>query len=233
MRNALMLIAILTVATMVAADNAPTTPGEPGGPQEYQPYSWNLGVGRAILWDNGDTDGSNGYSHGTATAVGARRAILDDFVIPLGDVAWDIQNLTWLVIWDSGGGPSATGAEIAFRNDTGGGAPAATPFAGATVTTYTETATGRTWFSRAEYQFSVDFNAINVVAGVYWVDFLPIGPENSYAMVRATVTGAECWINYDDYGFMAGSALFGVAADLSFVLNGTVVPVELQAFTVE
>ena len=232
MRKLFVLCALFVVATSWAADNS-TTPSRVGPPEEYAPYSWNLGASRAVLWDNGDTDGSNGYSHGTAAAIGARRALLDDFVIPVGDVAWDVNNLAWLVLWNSGAGPSATGAEISFRNDAGG-SPAGTYLATASVGAFTETLTGRTWFSRPETQMSVDFTAVNLVAGTYWVDYLIVGPENAFSMVKATVTGSECWLDWTDLGFGTASSILGLTpADLSFVLSGDVVPVELQSFSAE
>jgi len=232
MRKMFVLCVLIVAATGWAIDNS-TTPSRVGPPEEYTPYSWDLGASRAILWDNGDTDGSNGYSHGTAAAIGFRRALLDDFVIPPGDVAWDINNLTWLLLWDSGAGPSATGAEISFRADAGG-SPAGSYLATASVGAFTETPTGRTWYGRPEMQMSVDFAAVNLTAGTYWVDYLVVGPENSYSMVKATVTGSECWVDYDDLGFGTASSIIGVSpADLSFVLSGEVVPVELQSFSAE
>ena len=81
---------------------------------------------------------------------------------------------------------------------------------------------------------SVDFTAVNLTAGTYWVDYLVVGPENAFAMIRATVTGAECWVDWDDLGFGPASSVIGVTpADLSFVLSGDVVPVELQSFSAE
>ena len=59
MKKAVLLTALLCIATFVAADTATTNVNPTGEPQEYQPYSWDLGVNRAILSDNGDTDGTN------------------------------------------------------------------------------------------------------------------------------------------------------------------------------
>jgi hypothetical protein len=231
MRKLMVVCALFVVGTGWAIDNS-TTPSRLGPPEEYTPYAWDLGASRAILWDNGDTDGSNGYSHGTAAAIGFRRALLDDFVIPSGDVAWDVTNLTWLLLWNTLTTPSATGAEISFRNDAGG-SPAGTYLATASVGAFTETPTGRTWFGRPEMQMSVDFTAVNLAAGTYWVDYLVVGPENAFAMIRAAITGSECWLDWDDYGLVSGTTVIGVPADLSFVLSGEVVPVELQSFSAE
>jgi hypothetical protein len=232
MRKLFVVCALFIAATGWTIDSS-TTPSRVGPPEEYTPYSWDLGASRAILWDNGDTDGSNGYSHGVAAAIGARRALLDDFVIPSGDVAWDVNNLTWLLLWNTLVVPSATGAEISFRNDTGG-SPAATYLATASIGAFAETSTGRTWFGRPEMQMSVDFAAVNLVEGTYWVDYLVVGPENAFAMVKATITGSECWADWDDLGFGTASSVIGTTpADLSFVLSGDIVPVELQSFSAE
>jgi hypothetical protein len=232
MRKMFVLCVLIVAATGWAIDNS-TTPSRVGPPEEYTPYSWDLGASRAILWDNGDTDGSNGYSHGTAAAIGARRALLDDFVIPVGDTAWDLNNLAWLLLWNTLTTPSATGAEISFRADAAG-SPAATYLATASVTTFTEIPTGRSWFGRPEMQMSVDFTALNLAEGTYWVDYLVVGPENAFAMVKATVTGSECWVDWDDLGFGTASSILALTpADLSFVLSGDVVPVELQSFSAE
>lgn len=232
MKRTVVVLALICAATGFAAD-APTSLERVGPAEPYEPYEWSSSADRAILWDNGDTDGLNGYSAGTAAAIGSgRRAVLDDFVIAAGQVAWDIDNMSWLILWGTLTPPQATGAEISFRNDVGS-APDVTSFATANVTGVTENTTGRVWFGREEAELSVDFDPVNIVEGTYWVDFLPVGPENSFTMTRATVTGSECWVDYDDLGgLQSGTTQFGAAADLSFVLNGTVVPVELQAFTI-
>ncbi len=38
-----------------------------------------------VLWDNGDANGSNGFSNGTAEIFGGLRSLLDDFVVPEGE----------------------------------------------------------------------------------------------------------------------------------------------------
>lgn len=171
------------------------------------------------LWDNGDTDGSNGYSHAPAAAFGYRRSVLDDFVVPPG-VNWSAQGLSWLLIWDGGGTGLGTGAEIIFHADSAGspGAVVAT----AVVTGWSEVATGRSWFGRAEDRVTALFDTVTLGPGTYWVEFLPIGPQNSYCMIRQSITGSQCWVNYADYGgLQPGSSMFEVGADLSWMLLGT------------
>jgi hypothetical protein len=39
------------------------------------------------------------------------------------------------------------------------------------------------------------------------------------------VTGSECWVDYDDVGgLQSGTTIFGVAADLNFMLTGVPAP---------
>ena len=175
-----------------------------------------------MLWDNGDTDGTDGYSHVQASAnSGSRRALLDDFVVP-GGATWSVTGFSWLLLWTSGGLYEGTGAEILFRADSAG-SPGAV-FATATVTGWSEVTTGRNWFSRPEERVQATFNTITLGPGTYWVEFLPIGPENSFCMVRSAITGSPCWVNYDDYsGLAPGSSVFEVSADLSWQLLGTAV----------
>jgi len=176
-----------------------------------------------MLWDNGDTDGSDGYSHLAASVFGFRRALLDDFVVP-GGVNWNITGFSWLMIWSNGGVAEGTGAEILFRADAAG-SPGAV-IATATVTGWSEVATGRTWFSRSEERAQATFDPISLSPGTYWVEFLPIGPDNSFGMVKTAIVGSQGWINYDDLfggGLHPASVVVGATVDFSWQLLGTAV----------
>ena len=61
--------------------------------------------GLSTLHENGDPDGVNGYSNGTVEAIGARRTLLDDFVIPVGEV-WIIEALEWHHVWGNENPPA-------------------------------------------------------------------------------------------------------------------------------
>jgi hypothetical protein len=168
------------------------------------------------LYDNGETDGTNGYSDATVGVFGARRTLLDDFTIGGGTPS----DITWTHIWASGFTPPfGTDAEMFFRNDAGG-SPGAT-FTGDMVTGYTEAATGNTYFSRPEAVSTATLASPALGAGTYWVEGTVVGADNNFWLVKATVTGAQCWVNYDDFGgLFPGSSIFGVTADLNFCLGG-------------
>jgi hypothetical protein len=177
-----------------------------------------------LLWDNGDTDGSNGYSNADRGAFGALRTLLDDFVVP--DGGWVLQDFHSYQIWNSMPPGSGTDYSLSIRADAGG-SPGAV-IATAVTQSYSEAATGRVWFGRQEYETTYTFDDIPLGPGVYWIEGNVIGPENNFWMIRQQVTGSECWINYEDFGgMMPGSALFGGPADLSFKLTGIPEPASL------
>ena len=172
----------------------------------------------ATLWDNGDTDGSNGYSNMAASVTGIRRAEMDDFVVP-GGSTWNITALSWLMSWSNNSTNSGTGAEVRFRADAAGtpGAIIAT----ATVTGWTEVVTGRSWYGFTEERAQATFNTIVLGPGHYWVEYLPIGPVNAWAWVRLGITEIPAWINWDDYGFTSAYVVASVYVDFSWQLLGT------------
>ncbi len=172
------------------------------------------------LWDNGPPDGSQGYSNGTANAFGSRRALLDDFVLDRDSV---LQDFHWQHIWNTFPPGSGTGVDLSFRSDAGG-APGSV-IATASITGYSEMGTGVTWFNRAGAESWATFDDIALGAGTYWIEATIAGPENNFWLVHTAVTGSECWINYDDLGFMPGSQNFGgITRDLNFVLTGIPAP---------
>lgn len=235
-RRGIMVVLLSSMATLLAFGGQPfgdqsTSVRDAGlpagaivGPTDSQRmprHSVTPQVLPPALWDNGDTDGSDGYSHAPLTAFGYRRALLDDFVVPPG--GWTLTGFSWLMIWNSGGSGEGTGAEILFRADSAG-SPGAIIATG-NVTGWSEVATGRNWFGRPEERATATFDAVPLGPGTYWVEYLPIGPENSFGMVRSGITGSQCWINYDDYGgLQPGSYVFAKQADLSWQLLGMAGP---------
>ncbi len=172
------------------------------------------------LWDNGPPNGENGYSNGTVNAFGIRRTLLDDFVLD-GDSV--LQDFHWEHIWDHVPPGSGSGMELLFRSDFGG-APR-NVIATATITGYSEMASGQTYFNRQGAESWVTFDAINLGAGTYWFEATIVGPENNFWLVHTAVLGSECWVNYDDLGgLQPGRNVFGVANDLNFVLTGIPAP---------
>ncbi len=163
-----------------------------------------------MLWDNGDTDGSNGYS-----VLGSpRRSLLDDFELVKPAL---VSEFRCYMLYTSS---HANDMELTFWTDDDGD-PGEEMF---TVTSvdFSEEATGRVWFGYPEYEIDYIFEEVKLPAGIYWAEgWLGAGTPNSFWMIHlAPLWGSECWINYDDYGFMPASNIFSVQADLSFQIWG-------------
>jgi hypothetical protein len=230
MKNFCLIVLGCLLATAAFAAEPTRLPGtNQSGPQP--PYDFSKEG--SVLYDNGAPDGTNGYSNAVVGAFGARRTLLDDFVVPAA--GWNLSGFGWTHVWSSGAG-AGTGTSDEFRivANSGGTPDIGTVIATASPTGYAEVATGNTFFSRPEIASSLTFTPIAIAAGTYWLDHTIVGPENNFHLVRATVTGNELWVNYDDLGgLQSGTTQFGVAADLNFVLMGELMPVELQSFEVE
>lgn len=213
-------VSIVAVAAFAGLASAQATQIGPGPASDQGP---NPFANRAsLLWDNGDTDGVNGYSEAVPSVFGFSRSLLDDFVIsdPAG---WKISDYHGIYLWFSGGTGLGTDVNLTFRADAGG-SPGGV-IASTSNTSYSETPTGRTWFGRPEVSVDVEFAPVTLGPGTYWVEMQMVGSDNAFHMVRSTVSGSEAWINYADFGGMfPGSAAFGVPADVSYQLTGTVVP---------
>ncbi|MBU0639335.1 MAG: PEP-CTERM sorting domain-containing protein [Planctomycetes bacterium] len=193
---------LVSVASPDGGQSGTTSGGDGGGARDW------------IVWDNGDTDGSNGYSNAAKSTFGYKRSLLDDFVV---DSSFVINGLHTYQIWDTLPPGSGTDFELRFRVDNAG-----TPgdiIGAATTSRYAETATGRYWFGRPEYRMDCYFHGPYLGPGRYWIEGNVIGPENNFWMVTSAVTGSECWLNYEDYGLMPGTELFGAPADLAFYLT--------------
>lgn len=178
------------------------------------------GSGR-VLYDNGPPDGVGGVSNATVNVFGARRTLLDDFVIPDGET-WVITGFRWEHIWNTLPPGSGSGFEILFRideNETPG--EEITPLAN--IRSYTEVATGVTYFSRAGAESWVTFEPIVLTGGTYWFEATIVGPENNFWLEHTQVNNTEFWVNYDDLGgLQSGVDIFGVASDLNFRILGLV-----------
>jgi hypothetical protein len=166
-----------------------------------------------ILWDNGDTDGSNGYS----IYYDLGRWLLDDFVVPEGGMT--ISDFHQTYIWNSFPPGTGTDYELNLYADDGGMTGA---FLMALNTTLvSEVPTGRAFFGRNEAVGNVAIEPVFLDAGTYWLEMTVVGPENCFAMIHAYLTGSECWWRADDLGFFGpGSDNFGTAADVNFCLTG-------------
>jgi hypothetical protein len=170
-------------------------------------------LGRAQIWDNGDTDGSNGLS-----VLGSpKRSIMDDFVVTENV---DVNELHLIGLWNTWSPGSGTECIVQFRDDSSGspGSVIATP----SMTSFSDTATGRTWFSRPETQVVTTFDDVSLSPGTYWVEaWLGASAENFFWMAMETIQGSACWVDYSDYGgLQPGSNIFGSDYDMSFQLYG-------------
>jgi hypothetical protein len=169
-----------------------------------------------LLYDSGDTDGSNGLS-----LLGSpKREILDDFVIT-SDAT--VKEISLYLLWNTLPPGSGTGFEVNFLADNAGtpGAIIASP----TTTSYSEVATGRVWFSRQEVEITAQFNGVALAAGTYWVKgwTTATAPENAFWMAQSppNIDGSECWVDYSDLGgLMTSTAQFGAPYGVSFRLYG-------------
>jgi|GEM_PF-3493146 len=212
-------VSVLTIVSIAGVASAQAVSVGNGNPVNLgnDPFS-----NRATLWDNGDTDGTNGYSQATSGVFGASRSTLDDFEVT-DRAGWILNDFHTLGLWTSGATGIGRGYNLTFWSDAGG-APGA-PIATASVNSYAENVTGRTWFSRPELAIDVTYDDIFLAPGRYWVEMQIVGPENHFQMVRSGVTGSEAWVNYADFGgLMPGSAIFGAAADIAYSLTGDVAP---------
>jgi hypothetical protein len=167
-----------------------------------------LDRGIKMLWDNGDTDGSNGYSVYGVT----ERRLLDDIELTQSSKISEIQCLF------VAGTP--TDFEVRFRSDNN--KQPGTILATSKDIKTTCKATGRTWFGYPEQLVTYDFEPIKLAKGIYWVEgWTYQGAANMFWMIHAKLWREECWINYADYGGLhPGSYNFGVKADLAFTLWG-------------
>ena len=174
---------------------------------------------RAIFWDQYDTDGSNGLSHADEGAFGFQRALLDDFEVPAGE-EWELNDFHSLNLWNTMQPGSGSDFHLEFWSDSSGvpGSNIAT----ATTVSYAETGTGRSWFSRPEFEIEYVYEPITLSEGTYWIYGYVIGPENCFWMAKQDVIwGTAAWVDYADYGgLQPGFNIFGSDYDLAFQLTG-------------
>ncbi len=173
--------------------------------------------------------GTDAHSNSVAAAFGARRVVLADFTIPVGE-SWEITDFHWNHIWQEETTPVGvgTGMEMLFRADAAG-TPGA-PITGlVNITSYSEIATGNSFFGSAEATSSIEFDPIFLGAGTYWFEATIVGPENNF-WLNAAISGSELWFDYDDFpgGLRSGDDLGYL--DLNFTLTGNSVVPEPSTF---
>ncbi len=177
------------------------------------------------VYDNGSPNYDGGYSNGVDLS-GARRTLLDDFVVP-SDQEWVVSGLRHLAIWATLPPGTGTDFELIVRADNDD--QPGDPLLVATTIAYSETETGRVVFSRPEYESWYEFEPISLGPGRYWIEGTVVGPENNFWLITGNgiFQGSECWTNYEDLGgLMPGSVFFGTQTDINFRLEGSVIQVD-------
>jgi hypothetical protein len=170
-----------------------------------------------ICWDQYDTDGSNGLSNAPRSAFGYQRALLDDFEIPDGE-EWIITDFHMLGLWNSLQPPQGQGFNLSFWSDNAG--VPGIEIVKTVQVSYTETRTGRVWFTRNEFEVDYQFEPVTLGEGRYWIWGHIYGPENCFWMGRLTIWGTEAYCDFEDYPpLQPGSNIFGDPYDLAYRLT--------------
>jgi hypothetical protein len=162
-----------------------------------------------LLWDNGDTDGTNGYS----ILGNPKRTLLDDFE---NQEAWAVDEFRCFMV----AGP-VNDWEISFWSDNEDNEPDEMVVGPSVDVSYDTENTGRTWFGYSEWEVTYKFEPLELDEGRHWVEIWSSSSSpNAFLMIRTDMWGEECWVNYDDLGFKPGSQQFGVAKDCNFQMYG-------------
>lgn len=178
-------------------------------------------VSAGVLWDNGDWDGSGGYSNGVEEILEGRRTLLDDFEVPSG-TTWYVEALVHRHIWDSEDPGAGTAMEVRVRNDNGN-----TPGdvrEQLIIESYCEVSTGLIFANRVIAESRSEFERLALGPGRYWLEATIVGPEVNFWLTRREFRLTECWVNYEALGgLMPGSEHFHQEPrDLNWHLVGTV-----------
>ena len=182
-----------------------------------------------LLYDNGDPDGTNGYSNILTAGLNLDRRVADDFNLGAGP-GWLVDNVEMNYVWGTVGVPgTATDFLVQFFLDDVGGGPG-TMVSSQVSNSFTATATGNVFFSRAEFIFSVDIAPVAIAANTnYYLSIQPNGDDNGFQLTAHVPleNGADTYVNYVDLtGGLWSSAenQFGTASDMVFRVNGEAVP---------
>jgi hypothetical protein len=159
-----------------------------------------------VLWDNGDTDGSNGYS----ILPSPRRTLLDDFEV---SGTWQIDGVKTYCV----AGPVTT-PWVGFWTDVDEEPDEL--IEEAVQVDFNRENTGRTWFGYPEWEYQYEFEPIVLNEGRYWVDIGNDAGSNTFLMIKNDVWGTEAWLNWDGYGFGPTSWWLYGPVDLNFRLCG-------------
>ena len=184
------------------------------------------------IYDNGPPDGDNGLSMLFGGGSDFSREVADDFVLK-GGPGWLVDGMSISYIWDDGAGLGQFGdfqIEI-FADDAGGGP--GTVISSQIVALSDEFLTGATWFGRPEVRASVKFAPVALAADTsYWVALTPFAPQNGFVLTshsenNGDIIGEGVYIRFPKVGFpdwAPGTAVFDQKYDISFSLQGEVIP---------
>ncbi len=173
----------------------------------------------ADLWNQGPYNGLNGLSNGVESAIGARRTLMFDFVVPPGQI-WSIDGLRWRHVWETLEPGAGSGLEVRFRT-TYENRPSVPIGDWRTSTTYEEYPVfqGRDAISVA------GFAPVALIAGTYWLEAVIVGPENNFWRTADLAIGTQVWVDYSDRGgFQRGDRVFGAVYDITGILTGAAEP---------
>ena len=178
---------------------------------------------QSVLWDNGGTDGSGAVSNRSKP----HRSLLDDFVVPVGQV-WQLSGFQTWGIWNHTDPPAGKSFELTIWShvddhpDFPGFPGPDQPIAAMIVTGYDEQITGQRWFSREEVSVEVGFEPFELQPGKYWLEMHMLsGNAQFFQMERLDVTENSYWVDYEDFGGLQPSGfVFGEQRDLAWNLCG-------------
>jgi hypothetical protein len=160
-----------------------------------------------LLWDNGDTDGFNGYS----ILASPTRTLLDDFEV---EGTWQIDGLKCFCV----AGPVNT-PTVGFWSDLDNEPDEL--IEEAVIVDFNRENTGRTWFGYQEWEYQAEFEPVVLDEGRYWVEIGQSSGSNTFIMVKQDYKLEEGWLNYQDYGyFMPFSQFWGTKTDMAWSIYG-------------
>jgi len=130
-----------------------------------------------LCWDNGEPDGRSGLQG--SMYQGYSNIVIDDFQC---DEDWYVTGGHFRFVWNSG---YSTGnlekVRVYFFEETGNCEPSVDEYAIIEVTDFEEYATGNYYFSRPEIAVDVEFDEVELPAGLWWVGFQPDGVDEDIA----------------------------------------------------
>jgi hypothetical protein len=176
--------------------------------------------GRDLLWENGDPDGRDGKAG--SVYYGNENLIVDDLDLDAESTA---QGGHISLVWNSGSGTGNLDTlYMWFFEETGDCEPSLEEYEKVEVTDFTETLTGDYYFSRPEVEITVEFDDVDIPAGVSWVGFQPdsIGEDIAY-LLTAENKGCEVMADLPYWGvprWTPGSQQWGDTYDLAWQLTG-------------